>query len=438
MPFGLFKKKEAEKRNQSSGSPAQLAPDMPPADATLSVQDVQSLLDGIESARVQSLSARLAPARDSATRTLASLLSIADAMEKEKLKLEELEKRFGSNIENTKKMVVSALRREASSELPQVQTLGDAKKFKERLESMTHRFGEVTGSHSKMLNYFLKKHASSMKNELGDLEDLLKDAKAAISAFEQERTPLVKCAGTLNTIQQKISSAKAAEQAAQATQEGISSLESDLAKLKEELATLTGSAEFAQAKATAEKLAQAEERQEQFNAQVAEMFSHVSRALSKYSYGVSRETERRLRILSEEPWSALGDQKDISPYLTLVAEVYKSVSSGQIQLKDSEKVLSHLASIESSLPALQQESVSISAEIAALRQGKTTPHDAVQRAREIEMMIFQHEEGLAGERQRLEQLKKQVAETNAEVDALLKDVAETLFSLTGKRYAITR
>lgn len=434
VPFGLFKKKEAEK---NSGSSAQAAPDMPPADATLSVQDVQSLLDGIESARVQSLSSRLAPARDSATSVLASLMSIADGMEKEKLKLEEFEKRFGSNIENTKKMVVSALRREASSELPQVQTLADAKKFKEKLESMTHRFGEVTGSHSKMLNIFLKKHASSMKSELGDLEDLLKDAKAAMSAFEQERVPSVKCANTLNTIQQKALSAKAAEQAAQVTQERISTLESDLAKLKEDLAVLTGSAEFAQAKVAADQLAQAEKTQEQFNAQLADTFSHVSKALSKYSYGVSRETERRLRILSEEPWSAFGGQQDISPYSELLAEVYKSVASGTIQLKDSDKVLSHLASIQSSLPQLQNESASISAEISALLQGRTA-HNAVQRAKELEMMIAQHEEGLAGERQRLDQLRKQVAETNAEADALLKDVSDSLFSLTGKRYAVSR
>jgi chromosome segregation ATPase len=355
-------------------------------------------------------------------------------MEKEKLKLEELEKRFGSNIENTKKMVVSALRREASSELPQVQTLGDAKKFKERMESMIHRFGEVTGSHSKMLNYFLKKHASNMKGELGELEDLLKDAKAAISAFEQERAPAVRCSNTLNTVLQKISSARADEQAAQATQERISVIESDLARLKEELAALSRSSEFAEAKTTAEKLAQAEKRQEQFNTQLAEMFSHVSRALSKYSYGVSKETERRLRVLSEEPWTALAEQ-DISPYSALLAEVYKSVASGQIQLKDSDRALSHLASIQSSLPQLQKDAASISAEIATLRQGKI---HAVQHAREAETLIAQHEEGLARERQWLDQLKKQVAETNSEVDALLKEVSETLFSLTGKRYAVSR
>ncbi len=429
MPFGLFKKKGAEKTES-----AQVAPEMPQAD-TLSIQDVQSLLDKLESSRVQALSKRLVPARDSAHHALDSLKAIAEAMEKEKLKLEELEKRFGSNIENTKKMVVSALRREASSDLPQIQTLADAKKFKERLESMINRFGEVTGSHSKMLNYFLKKHASNLKGELGDLEDLLKDVKAAISAFEQERAPAVRCANTLNTILQKISSERTDEQAALVTQERISALEFDLANLKGELAALLSSQEYADARATAEKLAQAERNQEQFNVRLAETFSHTSRALSKYSYGVSKETERRLRVLLEEPWLALGEQEDVSSYFILLSDVHKSIVSGQIQLKDSDKVLLHLASIQSALPQLQKDSAAISSEIASLRQEKIGP---VYHAREVEALIAQHEEGLAREKQLLEQLKKQVAQSSNDISTLLTEVSESLFLITGKRYLVIR
>jgi len=432
VPFGLFKKKEAEKNESGL---AEL--DLPQAGATLSIQDTQSLLENIESAHVETLSARLEPARNSTMHALESLTSIADGMEKEKLKLEELEKRFGSNIENTKKMVVSALRREASYELPQVKSLGDAKKFKERMESMINRFGEVTGSHSKMLNYFLKKHASNMKEEFGSLEDLLKDVKGAISAFEQERAPVVRCENMLNTALQKISSSRAYEQAAEATQARTVGLEEDLAVLKVELAALSGSAELAQAKVDAEKLAEAEKKQEKINAQVAGMFSHVSRTLSKYSYGVPRETEKLLRVLTDEPWQALTvEEQDFLEYSQLLTQVTKSVTSGEMQLKDSDKVLQYLASIQSSLPDLRREAASISAEIDSLRRGDN--RKAVLHANRVEAAIAQHEEGLASERQRLDQLKKQAAETNAEVDILLKEVSGMLLSITGRQYAVSR
>jgi chromosome segregation ATPase len=426
VPFGLFKKKEAEKSEPAFAAQA-------PAGDTLSVQQAQALLDSIDSARVQSLCARLAPAREQAARALAALADIAGGMEREKLKLEDLERRYGSNIENARKTVVSALKREAQQELPQLQALADAKRLRERLESMLHRFGEVSGSHSKMLNYFLKKHAASMKGEFETLESALKDVKAAMSAFDSERTPQVRCAGLLNTVLQKQSSEKADELAAQAADDRAGALQNKLAALKEELAALEGSPEFAQARAAVDRLADAEKRQEQFRARVAEMFSHVSRALSKYSYGVSRETERRLRTLADEPWSALGE--DMEPYSQLLAEVYKSIASGQIQLKDSDRVLAQLASIQSALAQLQAEARAIAEQVSASAQANK---GAVRRAGELRAEIAQHEEGIAGERQSQEQLKRQAAQTRAEVDGLLKEASEELFSLTGRRYAISR
>jgi hypothetical protein len=297
---------------------------------------------------------------------------------------------------------------------------------------MLHRFGEVSGSHSKMLNYFLKKHAAGMKDEFEVLDSAFKDVKAAMSAFDQERAPQVRCAGLLNTVSQKASSAKTDELAAQAASERAGALAAELAALKEELAMLEGSQEFAQARAAVDRLAGAEKRQEEFRTRVAEMFSHVSRALSKYSYGVSKETERRLRTLSEEPWAALGE--DMEPYSSLLAEVYKSVVSGQIPLKDSDRVLAQLASIQSALPQLQAESRAISAEMAVQRQGDM---GAVRKANELRAKIAQHEEGIAGERQSEEQLKRQAAQTRAEVDGLLKEVSDALFSLTGRRYAVS-
>ena len=110
-------------------------------------------------------------------------------MEKEKIKLEEMEKRFGSTAENSKRTVVSALRRVSSAELPAIQTAADAKKFKDRLEATMNRFGEVSGFHSKMINYFMQKRADMMRAEFATLNDLLKETRSAFAGFEQDRAP---------------------------------------------------------------------------------------------------------------------------------------------------------------------------------------------------------------------------------------------------------
>ena len=423
-PFGLFKKKDKE---------AETEIEAPLAD-TISMQEAQALLQSIENTKAQALISRMSPIKESASASLRSLWAIAGDMEKEKIKFEELEKRFGSTAENSKKTVVSALRREVSADVPLVQSASDAKKFKERLESMINRFGEVSGSHSRMINYFMKKQADRMKDEFGTLTELLKETKSALAAFEQDRAPVVKCGNTINTISQKIASIKSDTASAAAVAERIAAMESEAAKGREELAALKSSQEFAQASATAEKLADVKSRVGDYQSRVSEMFSHVSRAFAKYSYGVSKETERRLHLLVDEPWKMFYEQ-DISAYSELLLEVSRSVGTGQIQLKDSDKILHHLESIQSSLGGLHAQAKELAAELATIRQGDIAP---VQRARDLEEAVAKYDEQISRDRQALEQQNLQIAEKNEKVEQLLLEVASGLYGLTGRRYVVLR
>jgi hypothetical protein len=62
----------------------------------------------------------------------------------------------------------------------------------------------------------------------------------------------------------------------------------------------------------------------------------------------------------------------------------------------------------------------------------------VQKAGELESQIALQQEELVRDGQSLEQQRRQIAEKNAEVDAHLKEVSDSLESLTGRRYTVTR
>jgi chromosome segregation ATPase len=353
-------------------------------------------------------------------------------MEHEKIKLEDLEQRFKTVVENSRKTVVSALKREASTELPLPQSINDVKKFKEKFEAMMNRFGEVTGSHSKTLNIFMKKHASKIKEELESLAALLKQTRAITSDFEQERAPVVKCGSILNTISQKVSSVRSDEASVQNADKEIEGIENELKRLEGELVALKSSPEFGRAIVAMQNLEEAEKRQEQFRSEVSDLFSHVSRAFTKYSYGITRETEMRLKAMSDEPWKILSG--DVSPYSSLLLEIRKSIGSGKIQLKDSDKVLQYIDTIEGSLPALQEKAGALKGEIDSLRDGDS---GTAFRARELEEKVAHHTESLAQGRQSAEQQRRQIADKNAEIQALMKEAGEVLSGLTGQKHSLT-
>jgi chromosome segregation ATPase len=425
VPFGLFKKKESE-------APAERPAIAVPAAGALSIQQAQDLLRSIESARVQELGARLAQVKESAAQSQKIIEGLAKDMEHEKIKLEGVEQRFKSVAENAKKTVVSTLRREATTELPLPQSANDAKKFKERFEAMMNRFGEVSGSHSKVLNAFMKKHASKMKDEFEALTKLLNETRGAMSDFELKRAPIVKCGSILNTASQKASSIRSAESSVQNIENEIARIGGELEGLKSELGELRASPEFGQAQAAAQKAGEAEMQEEQFHMQLTDLFSHVSRAFTKYSYGLTKETEARLQMMSDEPWKMFYES-DVSPYSSLLLEIRKSIDSGKIQLKDSDKILHYLDVILDSLPEFQGRAKALKAETDSMCRIDSGPVD---RARELEDRIAQHEEELAKSRQNLEQQRRQIAEKGSEVDALLKEAEGILADLAGQKYSL--
>jgi DNA repair exonuclease SbcCD ATPase subunit len=425
-PFGFFKKKEGDtdQTEQSRTAIAQAG--------TISILQAHDLLRNLESTRVKELATRLGPIKESASKSLRTIAQLADDLEHEKIKLEDLEQRHKSVVENSRKTVVSSLRREASTEFQLPKTMNDAKKFKERFETMMNRIGEVTGSHSKMLSIFMKKYAGKLRNEFGSLSKLLNEVKAAMSDLEQNRAPIVKCGNILNTASQKVTSIRSTESSIQGIEDTIKNIETDLIYLKRDLEALKNSSEFGHALEIVQKIEDIEKKEAQLRMQMIDLFSHVSRAFTKYSYNITKETEARLLVLSEEPWKILYEH-DLSPYSSLLIEIYRSISAGQIQLKDSDKVLNYMDAILKLLPELQSKALNLRKETGSLLQGDSK---LVYRAKDIQGKIIQHEDELARNRQLLEQQMRQVAEKKAEVDALLNEASDILAELTGQKYLL--
>src|SRR5918911_1981520 len=255
-PFGLFKKKDSD--NKPPFDEQQMTT---PNSDIVSLEDAQDLLRRLESEKVHELCAKILRIKESATESMKVIDGLATDMEHEKIKLEGLEQRLKSIVENSRRTVVSSLKREASLELPIPESANDAKKFKERFESMMKRFGEVSGSHSKMLNAFMKKNSGKMKGEFETLTKMLNDTRAIISEFDQNRAPIVRCSNTLNIVLQKISSMKLAEAYAQNMDKEIEENQRDLEQVESVLAMLRASEEFEQAAIIARDITQAESQQ---------------------------------------------------------------------------------------------------------------------------------------------------------------------------------
>jgi cell division septum initiation protein DivIVA len=424
-PFGLFKKKTDEV--SSAEEWLQM-----PAGEELTIAQAQDLLERMESARVKGLSVSLIEIKQSALQSLNVLDALAKDMDKENIKLEELELRLKSVVEHSRRTVVSSLKREVSLELPNPQTANDVKKFKDRFEGMMKRLGEVSGSHSKVLNAFMKKHSSKMKEEFERLTKLLNETRAIIAEFDQNREPIITCQSLLNSALQKSSSIKVTESSANNIEAEIEKIKTELESLEHRVRVLVESKQHEQASTNIRLLTEAEKKKEEFEERIMDLFSHLSRAFTRYSYGITKETDRRLRVLSGEPWQILYEENS-APYSSILMQIRQAIAGGQIQLKDSDKVLQYLDTVLQSLPELQAKARKIKSEIDSLQNIDVQIYYQV---RDLEATIMQYTEELERNRLDLEQRRRQAKERAEEVNAILKQAGEILFQLTSKNYSL--
>jgi hypothetical protein len=428
-PFRLFKKKDdvvEEKKDIDSRSQLRNTTN------SLTVSDALILLQNIESERIKGLANDLSPIKESVVKSLRSIERVANNLDIEDIKLEEA--RFKSIVENSKRTVVSSLRREASSDIPGLQSIHEVKKFEEKLESIIDRFGEVSGSHSRVMNVFMKKYAGKLKGEFETLSSLLKQTKSVMSEFEEENSVTVKSIDLLNICSQKITSKKANEDKIKDTYREIETLKYDLHELKSQLSRVENSTQFKESYRNLEQIGVLEKEKQEFQRKVSDLYSHVSRAFTKYSYGMTKDTLGRLKVLTEEPWRIFEDA-EVSSYASLLIEIQKAVKSGKIKLKDSERIMNYMEIILKSLPEHHDEIRIINLKLNELRENKNGV--VVNRSEELKNDIRNCKNRLGDLEQLVDQLKKQLTENNSECEHLVKQIDDYILQITGKKYFVT-
>ena len=429
-PFGLFKKKENNVYETKNNTTA--AGDYFYTRDSLAISEALVLLQHAESEKVRALVKDLSPIKKSVRESLESIAKIADNLERENIKLEEL--RFKPIVENSKRTVAASLKREASSELPLSESMHDIKKFNDRLESIMNRFGEVSNSHNKVMNIFMKKYAGKLTSEFEKISSLLKDTKSLMAEFEEENAAITKCIDILNLLSQKIALMKTDKNRIENVYKEIEILKGKLDQSKVQLSSLEKSIHFKESCHNIDKIDTIKKEEQELHKHMLDLYSHVSRAFTRYSYGMTKDVISRLKVLTDEPWKIFDNDEDISLYTSLLTEIQKAVNSSNIKLKDSQKVLYYMDIIIKSLPKYQHEIKAINLRLKALQESKDGI--VVNKATELREYINYYNSKLDDLKQSSDNMERQMTENNSECGTLVKQIEDCMFEITGKKYSL--
>jgi hypothetical protein len=416
---------------------------------TLSISDALDILRRIEDEKVGDMSRGLIPIKQSLENTLLSVGKLAEEMENEKVKVED--EKFKPSVESSRRILASSLKKEASSSYPTPTTVSEALKFKESLQSLMERFGDVSGSHSKLLTTFMKKHTGKIKGEFDVISSLEKRTNKIMADFEEDRRPVADCIAVINKTSQIFGALQQQENELKRVKEEISKLEVEGRDLDKKLAEVEKSPDFESTSKTIKEMMLAEGEQKEFHKFLIDLFSPVSRALTKYSYGTSKATSSKLQVLMDSPWKIFdhdhGSIEDTKPvqngtsqasplesYKSLIVEVRKAVATGKITLKDSQKSIKSFDLIINSLPDLERRSELIANKLDSLEQRKDD--SVIAQADTLKIKLKENKTSFENHMLYMEKLENEITDKRNSVQRSVKDSERCLSEVTGRNYTL--
>ena len=395
------------------------------------ISEALAHIRNFESRRVEELCGDITSIREAVAKSLKTIEKIAYDLEREKIKVEE--PKFESIVEISKRTVVASLKRESSMELPSPKSYDDAMKFKQRLEAITNRFREVSASHNRVFNVFIKKYAGKLKDEFETLSSLSKKMNSIFIKFDNHQGPFLNCSGLLNQLTDKISSVEQDEKSIEHARNEIMQLRMVLKELNNRMTSIENSPEFHEATMIAEEIKRLEHEEEEAHKELLDLFSPVSRAFTKYSYGITKQTSELLRVLAEEPWNIFSEP-ELNPYLDILAEIQKALVSEKICLKDTMKVAGQLEVLIKALPDFKKKFEIRERYLKALHQ-KNEAHFG-SRSTDLKEQIKNSTQHIEDDEIKLRQLENQLEEKRFQLNDLRKESEDCLFKIFDKKYEL--
>ena len=419
--FGFFKRKTFDYFQDKKSH----------SDSVQSVTD-RRLLEIIEKQRKvleEDLSDNLEPIRISVLDCLNRLRNGADELEEQDIKIEN--PKFESLINTSKKILITSIRKDSFIESSEIKNYEDALKFKNNLELLINRFGQVGDSHNRILNEFMRKQINKLKNEFDNLSALLKEANKVLSIKETEINRCVSCQKDLMLWKEKISEREYKQSRLLELSQERQTIDKNIDASNREYEGFQKSKEFIETSNVLKKINDKKNEIGIFEKSMINKVSNLSRPITKFSYLASKETQRKLATILNEPFEIFNDNHQ---YLELFNELKKQIIENSIQIKDPQKTIHQIDEIVNSLPSLSSDLRKLKEELTQLESSVNSKN--MHHLDDVKNKIGMYEKYRSDNIANTEETKSNIDELDSEIKLLKNKIEDSVSEMTNTKYSI--
>jgi chromosome segregation ATPase len=334
MVFGWGKKKQGS------------VPEEIPHNKEIQLSEVQKITQDLLDLRKTQTLAEIKSLRNNTSPLIKELANIAKTLEKDDLKVEDIDKHLRIIVVRGKKQVIDVIKKD-TGDLPEISSFDDVLDMSNILNQKLKKMGDVLGRQTRVIHIFAKKYAEKLKEILSQMNSNNNEIQKLIKNFQDTTSDSFKITELLDRIKNLENDSLSKNQKISELKNNLNVFQNKIKNYQDSIEKIKSSESYSEFLKLNQKLSSFNDTKIQIRNEIDAQFTKVSRALSRYEYGSALDKEQKslLTQLINYPFDALT-LKNMDSIIVIFENVRKGILSGSVSVKDAEKSMSYITETE--------------------------------------------------------------------------------------------
>ncbi len=302
------------------------------------LSDVPNAVNEILSIRTKTIIAETVTFRNKINSSCKTILDIAIDLERDTLKVDDIDIHLKRLVERGKKEVISVIKRESIVKIPEINSYEDVKNFNALAGRILKKIGDALGRQSSVIHIFAKKYASKLKGDLKVMTDGNDEVTTIITNHSELETKIEQILETMNKIEQSKKLIVDLGEQQKLAKKTIDDLTTMIDRDENMINDIKNSSKYAEFLQINENLDSLSSEKNKIRNEIELQFTKISRPLNKYVYvsSLDKPLKKLLTNLIANPYDVLIDtnKQDI---VQILESTRNGIQSGSVSVKDTQK-----------------------------------------------------------------------------------------------------
>jgi len=426
MVFGRDKKKEEKQRTKTTRIRKEI-----------SLSEVNKIIEDFKTIREKTLITETKSIKNKIVSNLGDLLKISKTLEKDNLKVDDIDKHLKILVLRGKSQLISIIKNEVIWIFNEINSYDDVLKFDKQISQILKKIGDVLGRQSRVIHIFAKKYANKLKNTLSSIDSSVKGLHIILENHRKLNENIISISNDFLGINQIKEEQEKRKERVNKLTESINSQKTVIKSRNDDIEILKASneySEFLNIKSDIEKL---DPEKKQIKNDIDLQFTKISRPLGKYSYisSLDKPQKKLMEKLIKNPFEVLN-QENKADIITILESTRKGVEAGSVSVKDTTKSLIQLDETIKILDNFINNISEFNSKRAKLEDSLKIFNSKDLDHRESELVRALNEKNDLEER--IQNIDNEISQNKKEIPRLILEIESKLGKVSATQYTIVQ